>query len=170
VSQGPCKTISPLPIDVLVRTGIHAKRIHKYCVTGIAFSVFGSEISADRNILKLYFHAVVVTIDVGFGCVTDSDGHFKLVIATPHDVGPKLHSLHFTGARTECSWSAGSSSVLWYWLPTAEVPLCVCSRAVSVPQSLKSAGAHLQISSKAAVGIVINFSGTASRLLILPSI
>jgi hypothetical protein len=48
------------------------------------------------------------------------------------------HTLQFTTARTESSQSAVSSSVLWYRLPTAGVPLPFGSRTVTVlqPQQL----------------------------------
>jgi hypothetical protein len=83
-----------------------------------------------------YCHVIDNVLDVGFGLVTGFGGHFQLSVHCGAVANP--HTLQFATARNESSLSAVSSPLLWYRLPTTDVPLRLDSRTVhlSQPQQL----------------------------------
>jgi hypothetical protein len=85
-------------------------------------------IPTELSQLDTQYHGVVVTTDVGFGLV------IRLTLTL---VVNNLNSLQFTTARTESSLSAISSTVLWYRLPMAGVPLPLGGEVISLTRRLR---------------------------------
>jgi hypothetical protein len=78
-----------------------------------------------------------VTIKMwGVGLVTEFIGLLQFLITIQSGTIANSHSLKFTIAHIESSWSAVSSPVIWYYLPTVVVPLPLGSRIILVPEQL----------------------------------
>jgi hypothetical protein len=77
------------------------------------------------TLTSLYCHALgaVWLLQVGFRLVTAFIGHLKFLITFHCGAIANSHRLQFLVALTGNSLSAVPSPVLWYWLPTVDVPL-----------------------------------------------